>query len=195
MLRIGLTGGIGSGKSTVARLFGTLGVPVYDTDSVAKRLMDTDEELQCKIAVLFGERAYACGCLDRAYLASRAFTDRSLLRQLNAIVHPAVIDDFEEWSETMESEGHAYVVLESAILFESGFDEWMDYSVTVNAPVDLRIRRIVERDCSDPDKVRARIANQMDDAERELRADYVINNDEGDMLMPQVLELDKIFRK
>ncbi len=194
MLRIGLTGGIGSGKSTVSRMFAALGVPVYDSDSAAKRLMVTSPELISSIVGLFGSHSYRDGILDRAYLASRVFTDEDLLRELNALVHPAVADHFRKWASEMDSEGYPYVIHESAILFESGLAVSMDYTVTVSAPVEVRIARAVLRDASDPEKIKARMAHQMDDAEREALADYVIHSGEYDILMPQVIELDKIFR-
>lgn len=195
MLRIGLTGGIGSGKSTVARMFAALGAPVYDTDAAAKRLMNTSPKLTAGITGLFGSASYRDGTLDRAYIASRVFADKGLLGSLNAIVHPAVTADFEEWAAAREAEGCPYAIHESAILFESGIAGLMDRTVTVAAPVEVRVARAVARDASDPDKIRARIANQMDDAERESLADYVIRSGERDLLMPQVLELDKTFRR
>lgn len=195
MLRIGLTGGMGSGKSTVARLFAMLGAPVYEADSEAKRLMNASPELIAGIRRTFGDRSYVGGSLDRGYIASRVFNDKTLLHQLNSMVHPAVGADFEMWAAEREADGFPYAVQESAILFESGFDRLMDYTVTVSAPIELRLCRAVARDGSEPSRVRERMANQMDDRERESRADYVIANGESDLLMPQVLELDKIFRK
>lgn len=194
MLRIGLTGGIGSGKSTVSRMFAVLGAPVYDSDSAAKRLMGSSPDLISRIVGLFGREAYRGGILDRAYLAARVFADKDSLRELNAVVHPAVAADFRKWASDREAEGCPYIIHESAILFESGLGGAMDYTVTVSAPVEVRVGRAVLRDATDPEKVRARIANQMDDTERESLADYVIRSGEGDILMPQVMELDKIFR-
>lgn len=195
MLRIGLTGGIGSGKSTVARIFATLGVPVYDTDAAAKRLMNDSPKLKAKIIGLFGPCAYKDDALDRSFIAARVFSDKAQLHTLNSVVHPAVIGDFNKWASAREAEGCAYVIHESAILFESGLGELVDYTVTVASPVELRVMRAVGRDRSDPDSVRARIANQMDDAKRESLADYVIYNGERDLLVLQVLKLDKIFRR
>ncbi len=195
MLRIGLTGGIGSGKSTVSRMFAALGIPVYDADTAAKQLMNTSSELRGRIVGLLGAQAYKGGTLDRAFVASRVFSDKALLHGLNSIVHPAVIEDFKEWARQKESEGSPYVIHESAILFESGMNVLTDRVVTVSAPVEVRIKRAAARDGSDPGKVRARMANQMEDAGRESRADYVIHSGESDILMPQVLELDKIFRQ
>lgn len=195
MLRIGLTGGIGSGKSTVSRMFATLGIPVYDADSSAKRLMNGSGELKARIIGIFGAEAYDEGTLDRAYIASRVFSNKVLLAELNAVVHPAVTDDFLKWVADRESDGFPYVMHESAILFESGISKLMDRTVTVSSPVGIRVARAAERDGSNPEAVRARIANQMDDAERETRADYIIRSGEHDLLMPQVLELDKIFRR
>lgn len=190
MMRIGVTGGIGSGKSTVCRLFGVLGIPVYDSDARAKKLMSEDGRLMAEITELFGERAYADGVLDRAYISSRVFTDPQLLAVLNAIVHPAVGCDFLKWCE---QQGAKYVILESAILFESGFDKYADRTITVSAPESERIERTTHRDEANVESVRARIANQMTDAQREARADYVIRNDEDSMITDQVLRLHKIF--
>lgn len=195
MLRIGLTGGIGSGKSVISRMFASLGVPVYDSDTVAKHLMNTSDDLKSGLVKLFGSSAYNEGLLDRSFVAARVFSDKDMLRELNSIVHPAVGYDFRQWAAQREADGSPYVIHESAILFESGIARIMDYTVTVSAPVELRVARAVERDSSDPQKVRARIAHQMDDPERESLADYIIHSGERDLLMPQVMELDKIFRK
>lgn len=192
MLKIGITGGMGSGKSTVCRMFASSVVSVYDSDQRAKEMMDSAPALIKQIKKLFGNKAYRDGSLDRAYVASRVFTDKSLLHSLNSIVHPAVGLDFEKWSFWMENDGDEMIVLESAILFESGFDKYVDYVVAVSAPIEMRVARSVARDGSDPRKVRERMANQMTDSEREARADFVIMND-GDLngLREQVVALYK----
>ena len=190
-LKIGITGGIGSGKSTVCRVFAALGVPVYDSDARAKALMESDPTLREQISTLLGEEAYAEGRLDRAYVASRVFADAGLLTELDGIVHPAVGRDFAAWAAGQTAD---YVLLESAILFESGFAAQVDRTVTVSAPLEERIARTVRRDGSDEAKVRARVARQWSDAQREARADYVVRNDEQCLLMEQVLRLDKLLR-
>lgn len=195
MLRVGITGGIGSGKSRVCALLAGRGVPVYDTDSHARELMNSDVEIRKEVAALFGPAAYggASSTLDRAYVASRAFGDKTMLAKLDGIVHPAVARDFERWAQSHS--GFPYVVMECAILFESGFNRLVDKTVTVSAPEDLRIGRVAERDGSDRRRVAERISHQLSDGEREARADYVIHNDESlEALEVKVDELDKTFR-
>lgn len=190
MLRIGLTGGIGSGKSTASRVFAALGIPVYDSDSRAKALMGSDPALMDEIRREFGAQAYGAEGLDRQYLASKVFSDKHALARLNGIVHPALGRDFAAWADGYAAAGEVpYVVMEAAILFEGGFDAGVDYSVTVSAPLEERVARAVLRDGSEPEQVRARVGNQMDDAERESRSDYVLGNADGELLLPQIIEL------
>lgn len=193
MLRIGITGGIGSGKTTVCHVFERLGVSVYDSDSRARALMNSAPQIVSPIKDIFGAEAYAGGKLNAAYIASKVFTDKSLLARLNGVVHPAVMEDFEQWAQRCGRSGARYVIQESAILFESGFDRSMDYSVCVSAPLDLRIARTAARSGMSADAVRERMANQMDDREREERADYVICNGASDMILPRIIELHGIF--
>ncbi len=187
MIKVGLTGGIGSGKSTVCRFFALLGIPCYDSDAEAKRLMDTDAQLRERITELFGEQAYtSAGPLDRAYLASRVFGDALLLGALNAAVHPAVAADFVRWAERQKA---PYVIEESAILFESGADKHVDRSVAVIAPEELRLERVCRRDGRSPEQVRARMAHQLSDEQRASRSDYVLRSDDRELLIPQILAL------
>ncbi len=186
MIKIGITGGIGSGKSTVCRVFSLLDIPCYDSDREAKHLMNTDAVLRSRIGDLLGPEAYTSDGLDRAYVSARVFEDPELLHRLNAIVHPAVERDFEQWAESQRS---PYVIEESAILFESGADRLMDRTVAVIAPEAIRIRRVCLRDHRDEAAVRARIANQMSDEERIRRADYILQSDERELLIPQILDL------
>ena len=184
MKKIGITGGIGSGKSTVCRVFAILGAAVYDSDREARRLMNRDPQLIMRISSLFGPEAY------RSYVAAAVFNDPALLAQLNGIVHPAVAADFQQWS----LQQHApYVIEESAILFEAGADRQMDATVAVVAPEELRIRRTCLRDGTDETAVRARIARQMGDEERVSRADHVLIADESRLLIPQIIELHNLF--
>ncbi|MCC8036188.1 MAG: dephospho-CoA kinase [Rikenellaceae bacterium] len=192
MLRIGLTGGIGSGKSTIARIFRALGIPVYDSDSRAKSLMH-GAELRERIAALFGPESYSGGQLNTAYIASLVFADRQLLGRLNGIVHPAVMRDFGLWAARKERAGYAYVVQENAILFDHGFDRDMDFTVTVSAPAQERIARASQRDGLKTEEIGRRIANQMTDALRESRADYVISNGERELIVPAVAALHLEF--
>ncbi len=193
MLRVGMTGGIGSGKSTVSRIFESLGVPVYYTDPRAKELMATDREIVEQLTALLGPETYADGSLDREYVSSRIFTDRELIRQVNAIVHPRVAADFVEWAAGLADSGMPYVMMECAIMFESGFAELTDYIVTVSADVEQRIARASRRDETGERQVRERMANQMDDGERESHADFTIRNSDHDMVLPQVIELHRFF--
>ena len=190
MMKVGITGGIGSGKSTVCRLFARLGVAVYDSDAGAKRLMTEDAELRRRITDRFGAEAYADGTLNRTYLAGRVFSEAQALADLNAIVHPAVWADFAAWAEQQEGD---YVILESALLFDAGFDACVDRTVAVLAPEALRIERTCRRDGCDPEAVRRRIAAQAgDDLLRERAAYTLVNSFETD-LEPAVAELDRIF--
>lgn len=191
-LRIGVTGGIGSGKSVVCRMFALLGVPVYDSDREAKRLMGEDLRLREGIVTRFGAACYRDGVLDRAYLAGRVFGDAQALADLNALVHPVVRRDFRQWAARQQV---PYVIVESAVLFESGLDRDVDRIVTVSAPEELRIRRAVRRDGSTPEAVSRRVRAQLGDAERERRADAVVRNDDVQSVWPQVLALDGQFRR
>ena len=173
MKRLGVTGGIGSGKSTVCELLARRGVPVYDSDSRAKMLMNS--ELQQPIRALFGEQAYTESGHNRAYIASRAFGNPELLARLNAIVHPAVAEDFERWAESFEGQT-PFVALESAILYESGFDSRVDAVLCVDASLELRIERTIKRDGSSREEVEKRVARQQTDTARQ-KADFVIVTD------------------
>lgn len=193
MIRVAITGGIGSGKSTVCAMLAERGVAVYDSDSEAKRLMNSSPELRQRIAAEFGERAYGSdGMLDRRYMASVVFADAGARGRLNAIVHPAVMADFDRWCA-----GHAeddYTVFESAILFEAGLDGGFDRTVAVVAPLALRLERTCRRDSASPDEVERRIAAQMSDDELVARADYTLVNINRDDLAADVSELDRRFR-
>ncbi len=179
MIHIGITGGIGGGKSTVCGLFSRLGVPVYDSDARARSLMNQDKELRLKIVQLFGPEAYlvgtATGELNRPFVASKIFADSSLRGSLEALVHPCVAADFASWAEQYSSLG-GYLLLESAILFESGFNELVDKVITVSAPLETRVERVVSRSSLLPAQARQRIGAQMTDSERETQADFVIHN-------------------
>lgn len=190
MKKIGITGGIGSGKSTVCRVFALLGAAIYDSDREAKRLMNSDPRLTAQIRELFGPEAYQQGQLNRPFLASIVFHNPERLAQLNALVHPAVAANFAQWAEKQSS---PYVIEESAILFEAGVDRNMDETVAVVAPEALRIQRTCLRDHSDEVAVRARMARQMSDQERMARADHILVADEKRLLIPQIIELHKRF--
>ena len=192
MKRIGLTGGIGSGKSTVAYIFEVLGIPVYYADAASKRLMNDNQELKNKIKKAFGEDAYVNESLNREYLSEQVFNDSEKIILLNSIVHPATIKDAEEW---MQMQKAPYVIKEAALIFESGSNKGLDYVIGVKSPDDLRVRRAMRRDNISAEQVRARMDKQMDEETKIRLCDYVIVNDEQQMLIPQVLALHEKFLK
>ena len=188
MLKIGITGGIGSGKTTVAKVFEVLGIPVYYADDAAKRLMNTDEKLKEKIQLQFGNDVYKDGRLDRKYLSEIVFKNPEKLQLLNALVHPATLKDAERW---MQNQSTAYSLKEAALIFESGAQEQLDYVIGVTAPAPLRIQRTMHRDNITREEVILRMDKQMDETIKIKLCDFVIKNDEQEMLLPQVLELHK----
>jgi dephospho-CoA kinase len=187
MFKLGLTGGIGSGKSLVSQIFERLGVPVYYADAAARHLMNTDSALVKGIRQMFGNRAYGKEGLNRKFLADSVFGDHNRLSELNQLVHPAVRRDFLQWVDKQEEA--AYVIEEAAILFESGASAGMDLTVLVYAPEDLRIRRVMERDGIKREAVLKRMEHQMSEDEKREMADHVLVNDGSRMILPQVIEL------
>ncbi len=190
MLKIGLTGGIGSGKSTVAKIFQTLGVPVYDADTVAKKLMNESPILHKKLTEVFGEETYTNGVLNKTYLSSKVFGNEEELKKLNKIVHPIVIQAGEDW---MNAQTTAYAIKEAAIFFESGSAGGLDYMIGVYAPKALRIQRSMQRDGSSREQVLTRMEQQLDEELKMKLCDFVIINDEQQMVLPQVLALHEKF--
>lgn len=186
MLRVGLTGGIGSGKSTVARIFEVLGIPVYYADIEAKRLMETDPALIQGIKHLFGEEAYFDGILNRSHIATKMFAESSLTTAMNALVHPATITDGEAW---MKKQQAPYAIKEAALIFESGTQQYLDHVIGVSAPPTLRLYRSMKRDGSTKEKVLARMTQQMDEDIKMKLCDSVLINDEHHALLPQVMDL------
>ena len=186
MIKVGLTGGIGSGKSTIAKVFEVLGIPVYYADDAAKKLMNTDEELKNKIQLQFGNDVYKDGKLDRKYLSEIVFNNPEKLQLLNALVHPATLKDAEKW---MQNQSTAYSLKEAALIFESGAHEYLDYVIGVTAPTPLRIQRTMQRDGLTREEVIARMDKQMDETIKMKLCDFVIKNDEQEMLISQVLQL------
>lgn len=180
---IGLTGGIGSGKSTVARLIRVMGYPVYNSDERARLLQDRDPKMREAIISLLGEKSYRDGRLDRSYVGSRVFKDGHLLKRLNAIVHPAVGEDFKRWARAQQS---ALVFKESALLVETGLFRSCDALVVVTAPPALRKQRVMRRDSVDDAAVQDRMDRQADEDERSAVADFLIVNDDRQLLIPQV---------
>lgn len=183
---VGLTGGIGSGKTTVAKMFSQLGVSIYNSDQRAKALYTELPELKQKITAKFGAEAYVNNHLNAPFLAQKVFTNPNHLKWLNATMHPLVAQDFNQWVKAQNS---AYVIKEAAILFESGAFKGCDVIITVSAPQDERIARVIKRDSVSKKQVEARLAKQLTDAEREKRADYVINNTSLQLVTKHVLEL------
>lgn len=192
-LKIGITGGIGSGKSYVARVFKALGVPFYDADKEAKLLMNASPQIKKALLQEFGSQVYDTqGRLDRTYLASQVFKDNNKLDRLNAIVHPVVIQHGEDWSLAQTA---PYSLKEAALLFESGSYKKLDYTILVMAPEEIRITRVMQRDGVTREEVLDRIRKQMPEGEKQQLADFVIVNDGIAPLLPQILPLHERFLK
>jgi len=192
-LKVGLTGGIGSGKTLVCDVLEKLGVAVYYADSEARRLMNSDPELVLQISRLFGNKAYEGGSLNRGFIAHRVFKDKELLTRLNELVHPAVRKDFSRWAS--EQKPAFYVVEEAAILFESGSDRNMDLTVGVFAEKEIRVLRVMQRDGIAREHVRNRMNSQMNEKEKMEKADIVINNDGKLMILPQIINMHNAILK
>lgn len=191
MLKIGLTGGIGSGKTTVAKVFETLGIPVYYADDAARRLLNTNEELKEKVMYHFGDGAYTNGALNRKYLADIVFNNKEKLDLLNSLTHPITIQDAEEW---MNRQTAPYAIKEAALLFESGAAEKLDYIIGVYAPQHIRVKRVMDRDHLTTEEVVKRISRQIDEEMKMKLCNFVITNNGQQLVLPQVMELDKKFR-
>jgi dephospho-CoA kinase len=188
MLKVGITGGIGSGKTTVCRIFETLGIPVYYADDRAKALMNGDENIRKQVIALFGTDAYLTdGQLNRKFIAEKVFQNQPLLAQLNAIVHPAVFNDSQQWF--MQHEHKPYTLYEAAILFESGSYLFLDKTITVFAPLDVRVARTMKRDNASKEEVMERVSKQLPEEEKIKKADFVIYNDHSTPLIEQVLTI------
>lgn len=192
MIRVGLTGGIGSGKSTVARVFEVLGIPVYYADEATRQLMNTDAALQKEIIRNFGEESYRNGQLNRPYIASIVFNDKEKLDLLNALTHPATIRHTNAW---MEQQTAPYVIKEAALIFESGSAENLDYVIGVSAPKTIRIKRVMERDHISAEEVQKRMSRQLSEEMKMKLCDFVLINNELDLLTPQVLALHEQLLK
>lgn len=190
-MRVAVCGGIGSGKSTVCRMFEARGAAIYDSDARAKALMCESEALREAIVAAFGEGCYENGQLNRQYLAGKVFGSKEQLATLNSIVHPAVKEDFVRWAAEQEGD---YCILESAILFESGFDALVDKTVAVLAPQPLRVMRAMERDGATKEQIEARIKAQMSDDELMARADFAIVNIHLEDVEKDVAELAYRFK-
>lgn len=191
-LKVGITGGIGSGKTIIGRIFRILGIPVFDADTEAKRLMVADVALVRAIQTEFGQKAYhEDGSLNRAYMAAEVFSDEAKLKKLNAFVHPVVIQAGEEWAAKQDA---PYTVKEAALLFESGSYKHNDYNVLVTAPLALRIQRVMQRDGMTIEQVKARMERQWPDEQKKELADFEVINDGAQALIPQIMNLHHFFR-
>ena len=192
MIKVGLTGGIGSGKTTVAKLFESLGIPVYYADDKTKYLMNNNAALKNSIIQHFGNEVYKDGALNRKYLASIVFNDKKKLDLLNSLTHPITIIDADEW---MNRQTTPYVIKEAALLFESGAAEKLDYVIGVYAPQHIRVQRVISRDKLPVEEVMKRITRQIDEEKKMKLCNFIITNNDKQLVIPQVLELDKKFRR
>ena len=190
IIKVGITGGIGSGKSTVAKVFEVLGIPVYYADDAAKRLMNEDENLIAQIKKEFGDEAYVNGKLNRKYLSRLVFKNDEQLALLNSIVHPATLRDSDKW---MQQQTTPYAIKEAALIFESGASRQLDYVIGVYAPTPLRMERILKRDNASREEVKARMEKQMNDEQKMELCDYIITNDEQELVVPQVIKIHEGF--
>jgi dephospho-CoA kinase len=194
MLKIGITGGMGSGKTTVCKVFETYGVAVYYADDRAKLVMNENAELRTQLKAFFGDDIYAeNNQLNRAKLAQMVFGDVDLLRKLESVVHPAVALDFEEWVNQKHFSGKAYIVKEAALLFESGSYKTLDQVVLVKAPLEERIERIIKRDNCSRETALQRIEKQWPDEKKEPLSQHILYNTQNRLLLPQIIQLHKLF--
>jgi len=192
MLKVGITGNIGSGKTTVSKLFELVGVPVFYADDAAKIIMVTDELLIAQIKEEFGTQSYFDdGTLNRKYIAGIVFNDQAQLTKLNSLTHPAVFRAFDNWVAGIT--GAPYVVKEAALLFESSSYKMCDKSIMVTAPLEMRIKRVIQRDSISREEVESRNAKQFTEEKKIALADYVIKNDESELVIPQVLALHQLL--
>lgn len=186
MVVVGLTGGIGSGKTTISKCFESFGIPIYIADDEAKGLMRRSKVIKRKLVQLFGESAYKDGELNKPFLASKIFNDKTWLLKMNAIVHPKVASHFQRWLKKQDS---PYVIKEAAIIFENKLERQYDYIITVIADEDLRIERVMKRDNASKEKIKAIIKNQLSDAEKIEKSDFVITNNDLDFAKNQANQI------
>jgi dephospho-CoA kinase len=186
VFKLGITGGIGSGKTSVCRVFEVLNIPVFSADKVAREITDVDEEIKLELNSIVGRDLYITGNLDRTALSSLIFNDMSLLEKVNKLVHPAVFRSFDKWVSAQTS---PYVIMEAAILFESGASKLVNKIATIVAPVEERIERIILRSKLSREQITERMRNQIDDETRSQHSDYIISNSENDMIIPVILAI------
>ncbi len=185
--KLGITGGIGSGKTSVCRVFDVLGVPVFSADREASEIMEKDGKIINKLNSIAGKNLYVNGSLDRMDLANIIFNDNNLLQQVNLLVHPVVFNHFMNW---VLEQSAPYVIMEAAILFESGASDFVDKVATVVAPVEQRMERVIQRNKLSREQVLERMKNQMDDEARIKLSDYIIYNSENDMIIPAIMKIN-----
>ena len=190
MLKIGLTGGIGSGKSTVAKVFQTLGIPIYYADKAAKEIMNTNEALKQQIIHHFGEDIYENKVLNRILLAQKVFNNPTQLHLLNSLVHPATIQAAEDWFVQQKA---PYCIKEAALIFESGSQQNLDFVIGVYTPTTLRLQRVMQRDKTTKEEVQQRMDKQIDETIKMRLCDFVVTNNEQELLIPQVMALHEKF--
>lgn len=191
-ITVGITGGIGSGKSTVSNVFKILGIPVFEADKAAKILLDKNEKVKSEIIHLFGEGIYSSdGTVNRKKLAEIIFNDEIQLRKVNEIVHPEVRNEYQVW---LKIQSTAYIIHEAAILFESGFYKMMDFTILVTAPEQLRIKWVTKRDGVSEKQVRERMARQWPDEKKQKLADIVLHNNNNDLIIPEIIKTDKSLK-
>jgi dephospho-CoA kinase len=188
MITIGITGGIGSGKSTVCKVFRLLGIPIFEADVVAKELINSNSEIKTKLIHLFGEEIYIPNeGVDRKKLANIIFNDNIQLAKVNELVHPVVRNEFENW---VKKQNTPYIIHEAAILFESGFYKMMDFTILVSAPESQRVERVIKRDGTSEKQVKERMEKQWSDAKKKQLASVEIKNADNDLIIPQVVKID-----
>ena len=194
MIRIGITGGIGSGKSTICNIFKVLGVHVFHADNVARDIQETENKIRSGLTDLFGSSIYSReGILDRKTMAGLIFNNPALMKEVSRIIHPVVRENFLSWADKHHNED--YILYEAAILFETGYYKDLDYNILVVADEKIRIKRVMKRDNTPVEAVMERIKNQMQDEEKIRMADFVIDNNERDLVIPQVLKINDLFKK
>lgn len=195
MLIVGLTGGIGTGKTTIARAFEAMGVDVYNCDKEARRLTSTDAAIVGGLSAMFGPDIYLDGELRRNVLANKIFADEEALAKVNALIHPRVANDFLRWCERIRRGGAAWCICETAILYESGMDKVMDRIIVVRLPIETQIERAMERDGATRAQVEARMESQKRSRAMESCADYIVEPDDRHSVLLQLVEIDKQLRE
>jgi len=192
-IKVGITGGIGSGKSTICEVFKIFGVPVFEADIVAKQLQNTNQKIRKGLINLFGEDIYTHeGIVDRKKLASIIFDDDFQISKINELIHPFVLEEFENW---LKKQNSAYIVHEAAILFESGFYKMMDFTILVSAPEEQRVERIMKRDGVNREIITQRIKKQWDEEKKQKLASFVIHNDNKNLIIPEIISIDKNLKE